>query len=157
MSPSAREHPIPPVGGYGSSESRGNWCSKGRAVRCVPSTDTHTFACQNREGLGRQILQYLRDPKEAQERSRVTGILHGPLLPLDVFTLFLNWLRIRAEMQLGVTEPVANIVLHRTAPGIGEFMAMLTAAEEILAEEILNEQGQRRFENPGVDHENHIL
>lgn len=147
MNPPRREHPIPPVGGYGSSESRGIWCSKGRAVRCVPSTDTHTFACQNREGLGRQILQYLRDAKEVQIRVQAVRDIGSQLLPLDVFTLFLNWLRIRAEIQLGVTEPVANIVLHRTAPGIGEFMAMLTAAEEILAEEILESQGQRRLEN----------
>ena len=142
----------------GSGGYYGKFCARGRASRCVPSTETHTFSCQAREALGRIIVEYLRDVRETQRRHDFVRKRDGrQLSQVHVFTMFLDWMRITAEIEIGVNMAVSNIVIHRLVPNFGDFCAALEIAEEIVVEELAMKEGQRRFENPGVDHDNHIL
>ena len=160
MSPPPRdnpEHDSPNWGrpSNGPSSSRGissNFCSAGRYSKCVPSTDTHTGACRRRELLGRSMLDYLRDSREAERRAKATRDLGHPIGLADVLVLYLIWYKVQAELIFGATPEIANVAIHRLIPDLGDFVRVYEVAEQIRMEEILNKQDQRRF-----DHEDRIL
>ena len=141
--------PFPLASGSRREESGGfygKFCARGRASRCVPSTETHTFSCQAREALGASLVEYLRDVREAQRRVdflRKTG--RSALSKVHLFTMYLDWVRIGAEIEIGVSSPLANIVIHRLVPNFGDFCAALEIAEEIVMELVLAEKGQETF------------
>lgn len=59
--------------------------------------------------------------------------------------MYLDWVRIGAEIEIGVSSPLANIVIHRLVPNFGDFCAALEIAEEIVMELVLAEKGQETF------------
>ena len=120
-----------------------SFCSVGRGnQRCVPSTETHTFSCQRREWLGRTILDYLRDVREDQRRVDTVRVLGRELLPADVSALFLEWYRIESTVRIGVSEVIANILIHRMIPDMGEFSRVFEVAQQVRAQELLAGIGQ---------------
>ena len=123
----------------------GRFCARGRASRCVPSTETHTFSCKAREALGRTVLDYLRDVREDQRRENLVRKRGRPLGPSVVFALFLDWLRIETEIEVGCSQAISNILIHRMIPNLGDFMSALEIAEEIRAEEILTDKDQEKI------------
>ena len=123
-----------------------NFCSLGRGnQKCVPSTDSHTFACQRRDWLGRTILGYLRDVREDRRRVDSARALGRELLPADVSALFLDWYRIESTVRLGVNEVVANIMIHRMIPDMGEFVRVFEVAQQIVIEAQLEKLAQEKI------------
>ena len=123
----------------------GRFCARGRASRCVPSTDTHTFSCKAREALGRTVLDYLRDVREDKRRADLVRKRGRPLGPVTVFALFLDWMRCEAEIEVGISTGVTNILIHRMIPNLGDFMSAFEIAEEIYAEEVLSDKAQEKL------------